>query len=44
MFLADIETEKGLLRKIDGKSVLIIGGASTISSSFIKALLTFRFA
>ncbi|NJB86668.1 FlaA1/EpsC-like NDP-sugar epimerase [Lewinella marina] len=31
-----------LAREIDGKSALVIGGAGTIGSSFIRALLKFR--
>ena len=31
-----------LLDEISGKSVLVIGGAGTIGSSFIKAILPFR--
>jgi FlaA1/EpsC-like NDP-sugar epimerase len=43
MFLNDIENNKENLRKkIEGKSVLVIGGAGSIGSSFIRALLTFR--
>ncbi len=43
MFLADIETNKHLLtKKIEGKSVLVIGGAGSIGSSFIKAILPFK--
>lgn len=43
MFLDDIEANKGeLTRKIEGKSVLVIGGAGSIGSSFIKALLPFK--
>ena len=43
MFLQDIENNKeALSRKIKGKSVLVIGGAGTIGSSFIKALLPFK--
>lgn len=42
MFLDDIEGNKEeLKRKIAGKSVLVIGGAGSIGSSFIKALLPF---
>ena len=43
MFLDDIENNKEeLTRKISGKSVLVIGGAGSIGSSFIKALLPFK--
>jgi len=31
-----------LAKEIEGKSVLVIGGAGTIGSSFIKALLRFK--
>ena len=43
MFLDDIEANKELLEeKIKGKSVLVIGGAGSIGSSFIRALLPFK--
>ncbi|ORU01013.1 UDP-N-acetylglucosamine 4,6-dehydratase [Anaerovibrio sp. JC8] len=43
MFLADIEANRGMLsKKIAGKSVLVIGGAGSIGSSFIKAILPFK--
>lgn len=43
MFLNDIEnSRKELIRKIEGKSVLVIGGAGSIGSSFIKAILPFH--
>ena len=43
MFLKDIEDNKEeLTRKIEGKTVLVIGGAGTIGSSFIKAILPFK--
>ena len=43
MFLTDIEKNKELLtKKIGGKSVLVIGGAGSIGSSFIKAVLPFQ--
>lgn len=43
MFLKDIENNKGALtKKISGKSVLVIGGAGSIGSSFIRAILPFR--
>ena len=42
-FKKDIEANrKELETKITGKSVLIIGGAGTIGSSFIKAILPFK--
>lgn len=43
MFLSDIEANKEeLSKKINGKSVLVIGGAGSIGSSFIKAILPFK--
>ena len=43
MFLQDIESNREqLTRAIEGKSVLVIGGAGTIGSSYIRALLPFR--
>lgn len=43
MFLNDIDNHrKELSKKIEGKSVLVIGGAGSIGSSFIKALLPFK--
>ena len=43
MFIADIEANKEQLsKKIAGKSVLVIGGAGSIGSSFIKAILPFK--
>jgi FlaA1/EpsC-like NDP-sugar epimerase len=43
MFLQDIENNRAqLTREIEGKSVLVIGGAGTIGSSYIRALLPFR--
>lgn len=43
MFLDDIESNKDkLLEKIKGKSLLVIGGAGSIGSSFIKAILPFK--
>lgn len=43
MFLKDIKSNKTeLIRKIEGKSVLVIGGAGSIGSSFIKAVLPFK--
>jgi FlaA1/EpsC-like NDP-sugar epimerase len=43
MFAEDIEANKELLRsEIEYKSVLVIGGAGTIGSSFIRAVLKFK--
>ena len=43
MFAADIEANRETLSAgIKGKSVLVIGGAGSIGSSFIKALLPFE--
>lgn len=43
MFLQDIENNREqLTHEIEGKSVLVIGGAGTIGSSYIRALLPFR--
>lgn len=43
MFLADIESNRDkLTEKIAGKSFLVIGGAGSIGSSFIKAVLPFK--
>ena len=43
MFLADIENNmEALNEKIAGKSVLVVGGAGSIGSSFIKAILPFK--
>lgn len=43
MFLEDINKNKPtLIDKIKGKTVLVIGGAGTIGSSFIKALLPYK--
>ena len=43
MFYPDIESNRELLsKKIAGKSVLVIGGAGSIGSSFIKAILPFK--
>lgn len=43
MFREDIEiNRKKLVNKIEGKTVLVIGGAGSIGSSFIKALLPFK--
>lgn len=43
MFAPDIEANKKVLsHEIEGKSVCVIGGAGSIGSSFIKAILRFR--
>ena len=43
MFLPDLtQHQSELVTAIGGKSVLVIGGAGTIGSSFIKALLPYR--
>ena len=43
MFIRDIESNREVLNsKISGKSVLVIGGAGSIGSSFIRALLPFK--
>lgn len=43
MFYPDIDSNKDeLTKKIEGKKALVIGGAGSIGSSFIKALLPFR--
>lgn len=43
MFAQDIEKNKDELRaRIENKSLLVIGGAGSIGSSFIKAMLPFR--
>lgn len=43
MFLPDIQANKDYLaERIEGKSVLVIGGAGSIGSSFIKAILPFK--
>ena len=43
MFAQDIDANKEQLsREIEGKSVCVIGGAGSIGSSFIKAVLRFR--
>lgn len=43
MFLKDIENNRETLKKeIEGKSLLVVGGAGSIGSSFIRALLPFR--
>ena len=43
MFVVDIEANKERLsQEINGKSVCVIGGAGSIGSSFIKAVLRFE--
>ncbi|MBE5946738.1 MAG: NAD-dependent epimerase/dehydratase family protein [Lachnospiraceae bacterium] len=43
MFIDDINLYRNeLITKIQGKSVLVIGGAGSIGSSFIKALLPYK--
>ncbi len=43
MFLGDIEKNEGkLAQKLKEKSILVIGGAGSIGSSFIKAILPFK--
>lgn len=43
MFLPDIEMNKVFLnKKINNKKILVIGGAGSIGSSFIKAILPFK--
>lgn len=43
LFLQDIENNKDILSEnIKGKTVLVIGGAGSIGSSFIKAILPFE--
>ncbi|MDB4414880.1 polysaccharide biosynthesis protein [bacterium] len=43
LFVNDIQNNREeLIEKINGKSVLVIGGAGTIGSSFIKAILPFK--
>lgn len=43
MFLPDIERKRAVLtEKIQNKAVLVIGGAGSIGSSFIKAILPFK--
>lgn len=43
MFLNDIQDNYSILeKKIHGKTILVIGGAGSIGSSFIKALLPFK--
>ncbi|MBK7870849.1 MAG: polysaccharide biosynthesis protein [Saprospiraceae bacterium] len=43
LFKSDLKINHDVLQnRIDGRSVLVIGGAGTIGSSFIKALLEFK--
>lgn len=43
MFAVDIETNKKMLQsEIESKSVCVIGGAGSIGSSFIRAILPFK--
>lgn len=43
MFYPDIENNREILRnRIEGKTVLVIGGAGSIGSSFVKAILPFH--
>lgn len=43
MFLQDIcENRERISRQVDGKSILVIGGAGSIGSSFIRAILNFN--
>ncbi len=43
LFLDDIKNnEEALRREIEGKKVLVIGGAGSIGSSFIRAILPYR--
>ena len=43
MFYSDIENNKdALIQEIEGKTVLVIGGAGSIGSSFVKAILPFK--
>lgn len=43
MFAADIEANRdSLIREIKGKKICVIGGAGSIGSSFIKAVLRFE--
>ena len=43
MFLSDIDANRTLLtNKIENKTVLVIGGAGSIGSSFIRAILPFK--
>lgn len=43
MFLRDIEANRSELRqKIEGKTALVIGGAGSIGSSFVRSMLPFK--
>ena len=43
LFADDIEANKETLRaEIEGRSVCVVGGAGSIGSSFIKAMLPFK--
>ncbi len=43
LFVCDIENNYDVIKnKIEGKSVLVIGGAGSIGSSFIKSILPFK--
>ena len=43
MFALDIEANKEILKeRVEGKSLLVIGGAGTIGSSYIRAILPFK--
>lgn len=43
MFLSDIEVNKEqLCKEIEGKSLLVIGGAGSIGSSYIRSMLSFK--
>ena len=43
LFAADIKNNREILtREIEGKSVCVVGGAGTIGSSFIRAVLSFK--
>lgn len=43
MFLADIKNNSDSIRKeVEGKSLCVIGGAGSIGSSFIRAILPFK--
>ncbi len=45
LLLADLEKyDTELRQRIDGKNVLVIGGAGSIGSAYIKAILKFRIA